>query len=93
LQARSPRFDAFFDTLRGLRYVDGQSIVIDYLSAADHSDRFPALVNECLQRNASIIVPSTTPAAQAAKAATQTVPRMQLRECPLLLPLLMAKRT
>jgi hypothetical protein len=37
LQTRSPRFDAFFQTLRELGYVGGQSIVIDYLSSADHS--------------------------------------------------------
>jgi putative tryptophan/tyrosine transport system substrate-binding protein len=74
LQARSPRFDAFFQTLRERGYVDGQSINTDYLSAADHSERFPDLVAECLRRNADIIVPTTTPAAQAAKRATSTVP-------------------
>ena len=74
LQTRSPRFDAFFQTLRELGYVDGQSIIIDYLSAADHGDRFPDLVAECLRRKADVIVPSTTPAAQAAKKATSTVP-------------------
>jgi hypothetical protein len=37
LQTRSPRFDAFFQTLRELGYVGDQSIVIDYLSSADHS--------------------------------------------------------
>jgi putative tryptophan/tyrosine transport system substrate-binding protein len=74
LQARSPRFDAFFQTLRELGYVDGQSINTDYLSAADHSERFPDLVGECLRRKADIIVPTTTPVAQAAKRATSTVP-------------------
>jgi putative ABC transport system substrate-binding protein len=74
LQTRSPRFDAFFQTLRELGYVDGQSIIIDYLSAEDHGERFPDLVAECLRRKADIIVPSTTPAAQIAKNATSTVP-------------------
>jgi putative ABC transport system substrate-binding protein len=74
LQTRSPRFDAFFQTLRELGYVDGQSIIIDYLSAADQSERFPDLVAECLRRKADIIVPTTTPAALAAKKATSTVP-------------------
>jgi putative tryptophan/tyrosine transport system substrate-binding protein len=73
LQTRSPRFDEFFQTLRELGYVDGQSIIIDYLSAADQGERFPDLVAECLRRKADIIVPSTTPAAQPAKA-TGTVP-------------------
>jgi putative tryptophan/tyrosine transport system substrate-binding protein len=74
LQTRSPRFDAFFQTLRELGYVDGQSIIIDYLSAEDHGERFPDLVAECLHRMADVIVPSTTPAAQVAKNATSTVP-------------------
>jgi putative ABC transport system substrate-binding protein len=74
LQKRSPRFDAFFKALRDLGYEDGKSITIDYLSAEDRGDRFPALVDECLRRKADVIVPSTTPAAQVAKNATQTVP-------------------
>ena len=74
LQSRSPRFDVFFDSLRNLGYVDGQTIVIDYLSAEEKDDRFPALVSECLRLKADIIAVSTTPAAQAAKRATRTVP-------------------
>ena len=74
LQTRSPRFDAFFQALRDLGYVDGQSIHIDYLTAAGDGERFPALVDECLHRKADVIVPSTTPAARAAKEATHTIP-------------------
>ena len=74
LEKRSPRFDAFFQSLRDLGYEDGKSIIIDYLSAEDHGERFPALVAECLRRKADVIVPSTTPAAQVAKNATQTIP-------------------
>ena len=47
LQSRSPRFDVFFNSLRDLGYVDGKTIVIDYLSADGKDDRFPALVSEC----------------------------------------------
>jgi putative tryptophan/tyrosine transport system substrate-binding protein len=74
LQTRSPRFDAFFQTLLDLGYVDGQSISIDYLSAADDGGRFPALVDECVRRKADVIVPTTTPAALVAKQATRTIP-------------------
>jgi putative tryptophan/tyrosine transport system substrate-binding protein len=74
LQTRSPRFDAFFQTLRDLGYVDGQSIIIDYLSAADQGERFPTLVDECVRRKADVIVPTTTPAALVAKHATRTIP-------------------
>jgi len=74
LQSRSPRFDVFFDSLRDLGYVDGKTIAIDYLSADGKDDRFPALVSECLRLKADIIAVSTTPAAQAAKRGTRTVP-------------------
>ena len=73
-QSRSPRFDVFFNSLRDLGYVDGQTIVIDYLSADEKDDRFPSLVSECLRLKADIIAVSTTPAAQAAKRATRTIP-------------------
>ncbi|MFZ1087806.1 MAG: ABC transporter substrate-binding protein [Xanthobacteraceae bacterium] len=65
---------AFFEGLRDLGYVDGQSINIDYLSAEGRGERFPALAAECLRRQADIIAVSTTPAAQAAKNATRTIP-------------------
>jgi len=74
LQSRSPRFDAFFEGLRDLGYVDGQTITIDYLSADGHGERFPALAAECLRLKADIIAVSTTPAAQAAKGVTRTIP-------------------
>ena len=54
--------------------MDGRSIIIDYLSAEDRGERFPSLVAECLRRRADVIVPMTTPAAQAAKNATHAVP-------------------
>jgi putative tryptophan/tyrosine transport system substrate-binding protein len=72
--ASQSRFDAFFQGLRDHGYVDGQTIIIDYLSAESHGERFPALAEECLRRKTDIIVVSTTPAAQAAKNVTRTTP-------------------
>ena len=74
LHSRTARFDPFFDGLRELGYIDGQTISIDYLSAEGSDERFPDLVSECLRRNPDIIAVSTTPAAQAAKRGTRTVP-------------------
>jgi putative ABC transport system substrate-binding protein len=68
------RFDAFLRGLRDLDYVDGQSIAIDYLSADGRSERFPAVVAECLRLTPDVIAVSTTPGAQAAKDATRTIP-------------------
>ena len=71
---QSTRFGAFFQALRDLGYVDGRTIALDYLSADGKSERFPALADECLRLKADIIAISTTPAAQAAKNATRTIP-------------------
>jgi ABC-type uncharacterized transport system substrate-binding protein len=71
---RSSRFDPFFQGLRDLGYVDGQTITIDYLSAAGRGEQFPALTADCLRLKADVIVVTTTPAAQAAKKATRTIP-------------------
>jgi len=75
---RSTRFEAFFETLRDLGYVDGQTISIDYLSADGRGERFPALAAECLHLKADIIAVTTTPAAQAAKTVTRTIPIVML---------------
>jgi len=71
---QTTRFAAFFEGLRDLGYVDGQTIAIDYLSAEGRGEPFPVLAAECLRLNADIIAVSTTPAAEAAKNATRTIP-------------------
>ena len=75
---KQPGVDKFFQTLRDLGYVDGRSIIIDYLSADGRNEQFPSLAAECLRREADVIVPATTPAAQAARDATQTIPIVML---------------
>jgi ABC-type uncharacterized transport system substrate-binding protein len=70
----STRFKPFFQALRDLGYVDGQTITIDYLSVDGQGERFPVLAAECLRLKADIIVVTTTPAAKAAKNATGTIP-------------------
>ena len=71
---QSNRYEAFFRGLRDLGYANGQNIAIDYLSAEGKGERFPALAAECLRRKADVIVVTTTPGAQAAIAATRTIP-------------------
>ena len=71
---QSSRFTPFFQHLRELGYVEGRTITIDYLSTDGRGERFPALAVECLRLKADIIVVTTTPAAQAAKNATRTIP-------------------
>jgi putative ABC transport system substrate-binding protein len=74
LRTRSPRFDAFFQGLEELGYVDGRNININYLSADNNGDRFPALIDECLALKPDVIAVTTTPAARLLKQATRTVP-------------------
>jgi putative ABC transport system substrate-binding protein len=57
-----------------LGYVDGQTIVIDYLSADGQAERFPALAADCLRLKADVVVATTTLAALAVKNATRTTP-------------------
>ena len=71
---QSTRFAAFFEGLRDLGYVQGQSILIDYLTADGQAERYSALAAECLRLGADVIVTSTTPATLVAKSATRTIP-------------------
>ena len=70
----SMRFQPFFQGLRDLGYVDGRNIAIDIGAAEGVGERFPALASQCVESRAEVIVVTTTPAAQAAKKATSTIP-------------------
>jgi len=77
-QSRSARFEPFFNRLKELGYVDGQTITIDYLSAEGRNDRFVEIAAECLRFKADVIAVTTTPGAFAAKQTTQTIPIVML---------------
>jgi len=74
VQSPSTRFDGFFQGLRELGYVNGQTLTLDYFSADGHADRYPELVAECVRLNPDVIAVTTTPGAQALKRATGTIP-------------------
>lgn len=62
---------------RGLRergYVEGNNLNIEYRSADGDADRFPALAAELVRLPVDLIVTRGTPATNAAKAASLTVP-------------------
>ena len=67
-------FDAFRLGLRELGHVEGQSYVVEYRSADGNAKRFPELATEFVRLPVDIIVTRGTPAAQAAKEATATIP-------------------
>ena len=66
--------EAFKLALRDFGYHDGKNISLIYRWANGKFDRFPALAKDLVQQNVDIIVTETTPAAQAAKQATQSIP-------------------
>jgi len=60
--------------LRELGYVEGKNFVIEYRSADGRDERFPGLATELIRLNVDLILTRGTPAALAAKSATQTIP-------------------
>ena len=71
--------ETFRDELRKRGYVEGADISIELRNAEGHNERLPALADELLKSNVDVIVAVNTPAAQAAKKATYTVPVVMMR--------------
>ena len=71
--------ETFRDELRKLGYVEGKNISIELRNAAGRNERLPALAEELLKLNVDVIVAVNTPAVQAAKKATKTVPVVMMR--------------
>jgi putative tryptophan/tyrosine transport system substrate-binding protein len=68
------REEAFIQGLRDLGWIDGQNISIEYRWAAGNVNRLPALAEELVRLKVDLIVAGATPAIQAAKNATSTIP-------------------
>jgi putative ABC transport system substrate-binding protein len=71
--------ETFRDELHNLGYVEGTSIIIELRNAAGRNDLLSPFAEELLRLKVEVIVAVNTPAAQAAKKATQTVPVVMMR--------------
>jgi len=71
---RSASLDAFRQSLRALGYAEGRNLVIEYRYAEGELDRLPGLAADLVARRVAVIVTVSTPAAQAAKGVTNTIP-------------------
>jgi putative tryptophan/tyrosine transport system substrate-binding protein len=72
--ANSARREAFRQGLRELGYVEGKNIIIEWRSAEEKLDRFPALAAELVRLKVDIIVTGGSSPTRAAKEATTTIP-------------------
>ena len=70
----SKEAQAFRQGLRDAGYTEGRDVVIEWRSANGEFSRIPQLATNLVQSKVEVIVVDGTPAAQAAKRATSTIP-------------------
>jgi putative tryptophan/tyrosine transport system substrate-binding protein len=67
-------WQALLDGLRERGYTEGRNVVFERRFSEGHAERFPAFAAELVRLRVDLILVITTPAAVAAKHATQTIP-------------------
>ena len=60
--------------LRNLGYAEGQNLILEYRSSDGRDERFPELAADLVRLKVDVIVTRGTPAAQAAKGASGSIP-------------------
>ena len=74
VEASRDNVASFRDEMRKLGWVEGRNVVIEYRFAGGDTSKLPVLIAEVLRHKPDLIVITSTPGAQAAKAATTSVP-------------------
>ncbi len=67
-------WEAFFQGLRELGYVEGQNILVEGRWYGEQPERLPSLAADLVRVKVEVIVAGTTPAPEAAQRATSTIP-------------------
>jgi putative ABC transport system substrate-binding protein len=78
LAGADKREEIFLQGLRDFGYVEGQTITIEYRRAAGKVERLPEMAVELVRLKVDVMVARATPAVQAAKNATTTIPIVML---------------
>jgi putative ABC transport system substrate-binding protein len=55
-------------------FVEGRDVAIEYRWAEGHYEKLPAIISDLIRRKVNVIAATSTPAATAAKAATNAIP-------------------
>jgi putative ABC transport system substrate-binding protein len=69
-----PPFESFRRGLQELGYVEGRNVAIEYRWSDGRNERFPELAADLVRLNVDVVVTWGTPATQAARRATTTIP-------------------
>jgi putative ABC transport system substrate-binding protein len=74
----SPNVEAFYQGLREVGYIEGKNLIIEYRYTEGNPKRFHELIAELVSSKVDLIVATSTPAINAAKQATTTIPIVML---------------